>query len=293
MRRLKLGVIGAMLASLFSGPTPAPAQTSETGQIGLAYGTDPLQTLDLYRPDSISPAPVILFVHGGGWSGGSKAMGEHWQPAHYLAQGYAWATMDYRLVPAATVEDGAADVARAFAWLRGQAEAFGIDPDRIVLMGHSAGAHLAALVATDPHWLAAEGLSPDTIDAVISLDGAGLDVVSAMAPGAGASGYHLPAFGSDVARQARLSPISYADSPNAPRWLFLHDGDNDPSRGRFAQRLAGALTVGGAEARVVAIHGTTHMRMINELGSDGDATAAVVDEFLDSLPVMGDSMAGR
>ena len=147
-------------------------------------------------------------------------------------------------------------------------------------MGHSSGANLVSLVATDPQFLAAHGVPLEAIHAVISLDGAGLDVVTAMMPGNGASHYHTIAFGADVDRQAQLSPISYAEAPNAPRWLFLHDADNDPSRGRFAQRLADALAAAGARADVVAIHGTSHMGMIDNLGRPDDQGTAVVDAYL-------------
>ncbi|XUM24396.1 alpha/beta hydrolase fold domain-containing protein [Bradyrhizobium oligotrophicum S58] len=83
-----------------------------------------------------------MFVHGGGWKRGDKrnATGAA-KIEHLLAQGYAFALIDYRLVPAATVEQQAADVAAAVAWLRKNAGRLGIDPSRLVLMGHSAGAH--------------------------------------------------------------------------------------------------------------------------------------------------------
>lgn len=275
----RFGFLGALLAALL----PEAAVAADPVPVTVQYGADPLQAFALYRPQSLSPVPLILFVHGGGWIGGSRAMGEQAQPAHFTARGYAWATIDYRLVPAVRVEDSAEDVARALAWISRRAADYGIDPARIILMGHSSGANLAALVATDPQWLAVQGLTLDAIRAVVSLDGAGLDVVTAMEPGNGASHYHAIAFGNDLERRARLSPMSYAEAPNAPRWLFLHDADNDPSRGRFAQRLADALAVAGTQAQVVGINGTTHMGMIDALGRDGDPTTAAVDAFLAAL----------
>ena len=96
-------------------------------------------------------APLVIFVHGGGWKRGDKnnATGQH-KARHYVRQGYAFASINYRLVPDATVEQQAADVASAVAYLRGNAQRLGIDAKLIVLMGHSAGAHLVALVGTRP-----------------------------------------------------------------------------------------------------------------------------------------------
>lgn len=126
----------------------------------LAYGSDSLQSLDLWVPQGTGPAPLVLFVHGGGWKRGSKdnAMSRA-LPAHLLEQGYAFASIDYRLVPRHTVEEQARDVAAALAHLLKRAESLGIDRSRVVLTGHSAGAHLVALVGTDEQYLRAEGLS--------------------------------------------------------------------------------------------------------------------------------------
>lgn len=246
-----------------------------------AYGPQLLQTLDVYRARVSGPAPLILFVHGGGWSSGSRAMGARSQPVHFLSRGFAWATMSYRLVPTVRVEDQAADVARAVAWVRNHARRLGIDPDRIVLMGHSAGGHLAALVGTDPQWLAVHGLSPDMVRGIVTLDAAGLDVVTAMAPGGGASHYHAPAFGTDPNRQALLSPSTHAGvPPNARHWAMLFDVDNNPGAGRHAETLAAGLNAAGSQAQVVAVTRTTHMGMLNRLGQPADPATALIDDYL-------------
>ena len=277
--------LATVLAALLPWTAKAAAPFEPTTLMAqpYSYGPDPLQTLHLYLPDLTQPAPLIIFIHGGGWRSGSKAMGERSQPEHFIGRGYAWATIDYRLVPNATVEEQAADVAKAVAWLRAHAGEFRVDPRRIVLMGHSAGGHLAALVATDPQWLAREGLAPDGLRAVVTLDAAGLDVVTAMAPGGRASGYHRSAFGDDAARQARLSPTMHVAVPNARFWLMAIDIDNSPAFAAHAATLAAGLAGAGADARVVAIDGTTHMRMLNELGQAEDRTTAAIDAFLDEV----------
>ena len=120
---------------------------STVGPTEYAYGSDALQKLDFWPAASARPAPLVLFVHGGGWKRGDKKSATGMQKVEHLTnEGFAFASINYRLVPAATVEQQAADVSAAVAWHRSHAARLGIDASRIVLMGHSAGAHLVALV---------------------------------------------------------------------------------------------------------------------------------------------------
>lgn len=189
------------------------------------YGSDALQKLDFWAAASSRPAPLVLFVHGGGWKRGDKRSATGMQKVEHLTkEGFAFASINYRLVPAAIVEQQAADVAAAVAWLRGHAARLGIDASRIVLMGHSAGAHLVALVGTDPQYLAAAGLLLSDLRGVIALDGACSDIPRQLA----AAGRFMRgtaytvAFGSEPARQLALSPALQTLNPNAPAFLIVH-----------------------------------------------------------------------
>jgi arylformamidase len=215
-----------------------------SGGLEVAYGSASLQKADFWR-GSGDKAPLVLFVHGGGWKRGDKqmmatsSMLPHWQAA-----GYAVASANYRLVPDATVEQQAADVAAAFAHFRGQASGMGIDPDRIVLIGHSAGAHLVALVGTDPKYLAAHNLKLSDIAGVLPNDGAAYDVPSQMGENAMLLGdTYAEAFGADPDRQAALSPTRHAAAPNAPDFLLIHVGRQDGVR--QAKGLEAALKAAG------------------------------------------------
>lgn len=148
----------------------------------LAYGSRPLQTLDVYRARGGSgPAPVILMVHGGGWCVGDKAGGgvvEH-KVAHWAPQGVIVASANYPMVA-----DGdnalaqARHIARALAFVQAHASEWGGDPAAVVLMGHSAGAHLVSLVNASAALRAAEGARPAL--GTVSLDAGAVNVVTQM-----------------------------------------------------------------------------------------------------------------
>jgi arylformamidase len=250
------------------------------------YGSDKLQALNFYPVNATSngtKAPLIIFVHGGGWSKGDKrsATGQYKAP-HYNGQGYAFASVNYRLVPAATVEQQAQDVASAISWLHKDADRLGIDKSRIVLMGHSAGAHLAALVATDPQYLKAAGLPMSALRGVIPLDGAAYDVAAQIAEGERImQDNYLQAFGSDPARQAALSPTLHAKTPGASPFLILHV-DRD-SAAKQSSELARTLNNAGTPAQLRSVEGKGmkgHMEINRELGKADYPATAIVDAWL-------------
>ena len=253
------------------------------GMREVAYGPDAKQTLDYTRPAGTAKAPILVFIHGGGWAIGDKRHASAPKAAHFSETGWAFASVNYRLVPEATVEQQAADVAAAIAWLRANAAANNLDADRIVLMGHSAGAHLAALVASDPAYLAAARVPLSAVDGVVLLDGAGYDVPAQMAsPRNMVAGMYGAAFGTDPARQARLSPVRHAAAPNAPNWLILPIERRADSTAQ-SRALAGALSRAGAKAEVVPVPDESHGSLNRGLGEPGDFATAKVDAFLSAL----------
>lgn len=256
---------------------PVPAGWRED-----AYGADPRQKVDWAVPkDGSGRAPLLLFVHGGGWSIGDKRPGAGQKGAHFLGKGWAFASTNYRLVPSARVEDQAGDVAAAIAFLRRQP---GIDPNRIVLMGHSAGAHLAALVATDPTYLRGAGVPMGALAGVVLLDGAGYDVPRQIASRFNpVSDMYVQAFGTDPKRQAALSPAMHAAAPNAANWLILPVAHRADAVAQ-SEDLAGRLRKAGARAVVMPQRGKTHASLNRELGAARDPSTAVVDRWLAELP---------
>lgn len=250
----------------------------------IAYGKDPLQVLDLWLPKAAKgKAPLVLYVHGGGWKRGSKdSAASKSAPVHFPAEGYAYASINYRLVPEATVEQQAADVASALAAVLAKADALRIDRTRVVLMGHSAGAHLVALVGTDERYLRGAGLSFADVDGVIPNDGAAYDVPVQMQDGGRfMQNTYVQAFGTDPVRQRALSPTLQAAAPNAPKFLLLHVQRADGVK--QAEGLAAALRKAGTGVEVAGFPGDGlkgHAEINRKLGEADYPATAVVDRWL-------------
>jgi dienelactone hydrolase len=252
----------------------ASAKISST----VVYGQDARQQVDLYTPDdAVGDAPLVVFVHGGGWQIGNRSLVQA-KPQLFKEAGYVFASAGYRLLPDAPVEQQAADLGAALKALRAQAETGGFDRDTIVLMGHSAGAHLAALVASDPQYA---GDAFGAIRGVVLLDGAGYDVMTAAAtPTMELPTLYKDVFGTDPARQKALSPITHVGGKDAPHWLALYVAERPGSKMQ-SEALMGALAKAGKDAKAVAITGTDHGRMNRELGTEaGKAQTEAVDAFL-------------
>ena len=249
--------------------------------VELSYGSDPLQKLDFWKSDSPN-APLVIFVHGGGWKRGDKRDATGEKSAHYLQQGYAFASINYRLVPAATVEQQAQDVANAIAHLVSRAEQLGFDGKRVALMGHSAGAHLSALVGTDLGYLNKAGLNAKSLRGVIPLDGACYDVPRQIAEGGQfMHDTYLQAFGTDPKRQAALSPTKHAATPNAPDFLILHVQREDGTA--QSKALATALREAGTSVEIQGFSGSGlkgHAEINRHMGDPSYPATPVVDAWL-------------
>ena len=269
---LLLGVLMTLPLAAQRLRTPSP-----DGTIELAYGDDPRQRLD-FTPASDRAAPLVLFVHGGGWRRGDKRIAGH-MAAHFHARGYAFAAINYRLAPDARPDQQAGDVAAALARLRGDARQLGLDPDRIMLIGHSAGAHLVALVGTDPAYLAAHRIPIPAIDGVVPLDGAGYDVPRQLAAaGPFLRRIYVNAFGEDPAYRRRVSPITHAAGPNAAHFLILHVASRPDDAGAQSAALGAALRQARTPAEVAAVEGN-HMTIFRGFGSPGHQATALTDAF--------------
>ena len=244
----------------------------------VAYGDHRLQTVDVYSSLAGSGRPVMVVVHGGGWKIGDKKSAADKAAPLAGEGGFVLASVNYRLVPEVGWRDQAADVAAAVAKVRSAAADYGGNPDRVFLVGHSAGAHLAALVATDPRYLKPHGLRPGDLSGAILLDGAGYDVAAqAEAAGPTAKRLYREVFGDDAAELRAASPLTHAASPGSPPMLIAYVSDRAASEAQ-AKRLADTLSEAGGRARVLSVDGT-HSSIYRNFGHAGDPVFPAAREF--------------
>jgi acetyl esterase/lipase len=225
---------------------------------------------------------VLLFIHGGGWQRGSKrAVGQ--KPLRFVAEGFVVVASNYRFRPQVEVPEMARDVAAAVAWIKGKIDEYGGNPSRIFLMGHSAGAHLTALVGTNGAYLESVGLSLADLGGVIPLDTGPYNVELQMKRVPPTSRYGRlmrSVFGEDAERWSPVSPWHHvkANAGTPPFLVFYHEGRMDaPVQAiPFVERLVAA----GVEAEAVEAVGRTHGGLNRELGAQGDEPTDVVLAFL-------------
>jgi acetyl esterase/lipase len=261
-----------------------PAQPKSEGGKEISYGSDASQKLDFWPATASGKAPaLVVYVHGGGWSRGDKVSGAGSKPEFYNGLGMAFASLNYRLVPAVQPGDQARDIATAISALRRDAGRLGFDPNRIILMGHSAGAHLAALVATDTRYLATVGVPLSAVRGSVLLDGVGYDVAKQMAyEGNRVAVMYQAAFGSDPERQKALSPATHVAAPNIANWLILHVASRADSKAQ-SEALGAGLKGSGARVAVKAVPGSTHMSVKRDAGVPGSFVATEISAFVKSL----------
>ena len=162
-----LFVTGCSPLGLLNWVNPEPGYD----RIELAYGGHPRQRLDLYRPKGATgPLPVVVFFYGGGWEAGDRA-GYRFAALALVEQGFVVAVPDYRVHPEVGFPAFLEDSAKAVAFVHAHAAKHGGDPRRLFLMGHSAGAYNAAMLALDPRPLAAEGVPAAAISGMVGLAG--------------------------------------------------------------------------------------------------------------------------
>ncbi len=253
----------------------------------LTYGDDPvLQALDVYRVPGAVDRPILVFIHGGGWSEGDK--GRHTRKGEFFAgEGFLYVTLNYRLSPAVRHPAHVEDVAKALAWIHHHAAQYGGDASRIFLLGHSAGAHLAALVATDARYLEAEGLPPELVDGVILLDGSGYDIATRMKGARGWSrAMYRNAFGDDPEAWKDASPARHAEfswlQRAPPPFLLFHVAGRAPSA-KQARAFAEVLRASGGRAEVEEVKNRDHVTINRRIGRAGDPVTPRLLAFIHGL----------
>ncbi len=259
------------------------AEPQVTRDLAYAKPADESRRLDVHAPAEGKDHPVLVWIHGGGWRKGDKTSVQR-KPRAFVDKGFVFVSVNYRFVPQVTVEQMTGDIAKAIKWVHDHAKQYGGSPDNVFVAGHSAGAHLAALVCTDGSYLKAEGLSLSNIKGCIPVDTAVYDIPKQL-KGAGPlrARLYTSAFGKDEAAQKRLSPITHvAGNKGIPPFLILHVASRPDATAR-SQAFAKALNGAGVKAELVPGVDKSHATINRELGLPDDKPTKAVFEFLDGV----------
>lgn len=259
-------LIAAALLAVACSPLPVinslvPSDTYKL-KSDIAYGTDARQRLDVYMPASgTSGAPVILFLYGGNWTSGARA-DYRFAGEAFASQGFVAVIADYRLYPRVKFPEFLRDGAAAFAWTRKNIVAYGGDPQRVFVAGHSAGAYNAAMLAYDPAYLAAAGEDTAAVKGFIGLAGP----------------YDFLPLKSETTRaifgypdtSPATQPIAFVPAAPGrrlpPALLLTAPDDKVVSPGNSA-RLAAKLRAAGGMAREISYPDLDHARMVGALAA--------------------------
>jgi acetyl esterase/lipase len=277
---LSLTILLSACQAGFMRALKVPYSLSAYQKTTLNYGADPAQKMDVYRPTAgrfrTQKLPVIVFFFGGSWRSGKRAWYEFFA-AHYALKGYVVAVPDYRKAPdfifPSFMDDAAASVAFA---------AKNLGQNRLYVMGHSAGAHMGALLLLDPQYLHKQNMAPSDIKGFIGLSGP-YDFLPMTDP------LVVAVFKGD-ANLPESQPIHFASAGGAaPPMLLIHGQDDALVFPKNSLNLAVKVNAAGGDAQVVVLAKTGHVKTLFQAGRGMRWLAPEVDarvlEFLqrDSL----------
>jgi acetyl esterase/lipase len=301
----------------------SPCRAGEPGSIrqelNVRYGDDSIrQVLDVFAPQDARDCPVVLFVHGGGWTVGDKNLfGLYRGVGKFFARhGVVAVLINYRLSPFVKHPEHVKDVARAFAWTRRHIRDHGGNPDQIILCAHSAGGHLVALLATDDQYLKAPELKLYDSDraalrGVIAISGVYripgpeefVEMVGGMLNGLLNSGQENPhamdlvpawlrsgkrlnpfrmVFGDDPKVCKQASPLNHVHK-GLPPFLLLHAEDELPMLKPMAREFRDALEKAGVPVELCPIDGCHHNTILFRLHRPNDPTAEALLRFVEKI----------
>ncbi len=274
-----VATVGSTAPSAVSCTATAPAPT--TVAYNQAEGVEPDRlSVDVYPlPVECGPAPVLFWVHGGGWRRGDKTNRMRDKATLAARNGWVLVSVNYRLsTPGAGVTwpTHGNDVNEAVTFVLDRAESYGIDAERVALMGHSAGAHLASIVTVDPDY------SRTRIDCLVSIDTEGYDLNSKMDSDEGQLKAAVTnAFGSDADVLADASPtvVLRGNPGQVADAMVITRGT--ATRQRISNEFVAAIRDTGAEVTVVVADGYSHADVNDAIGTDDTVVAQPVEQFLE------------
>jgi arylformamidase len=285
---LFLATLTSALAQPQSGAS-ASAKLKLKRDVPYAEPADPRQKVDIYAPEGARNLPVVFWIHGGGWQTGDRTNVQV-KPQAFVDRGFVFVSTGYRLLTNVEMGTIFRDIARSVRWVHEHIAEYGGDPTRILVMGHSAGAQLAALICIDDRYLKAEGLSLAIIKGCVPLDGDTYDVpaiIETAETRLRVHGMPMPRFGhrikfgNDPAKHRDYSAVTHvARGKGIPPFLILHVADH-PDVSAQAERLEAVLKDAGIPARRFAARETNHSKLNDNLGLPDDPPTKALFEFVD------------
>lgn len=246
------------------------------------------QVLDIYTPQEGENLPVVFWIHGGGWQTGDKTSVQI-KPRVFTERGYVFVSTNYRLLPHVEMGVLIRDVAKSLGWVHKNIGKHGGDPRRILVMGHSAGAQLAALLCIDERYLSAEGVSFDVLKGCVPVDGDTYDLPAMIMTAEFRQTVHglpLPKFGhrvkfgNDPRKHIDFSAVTHvAKGKGIPPFLILHVGGHADVTAQ-ARRLGNALRESQIPVKVFGARETTHNKLNANLGVPDDPATQELYKFL-------------
>lgn len=275
MTRLIFVALGTLLlsgcqAALFGAVNARQPAGDTVAHHDIAYDTSDGLALDVYAPPNAKNAPVVVFLYGGSWKSG-KRQWYRWVGESLAAKGIVVVVPDYRLWPKARLDGFVGDAAKAVRWSRDHVGEYGGSASRLFVMGHSAGGHIASLLATDVSRLGAVGMKPRDLSGFIGLAGP-YDFLPLKRDD------FIDMFGHTPAEQARSQPVNFVDGDEPPA-LLLQGRDDSTVRPANALSLQERYEANGERAQVKLYPDMGHMGILFALrGRKNDAP--VLDDIV-------------
>ncbi len=268
------GLLTGCQATLFAGLNATARDQGITATHDVVFDARHQLALDVYRPADAHGAPVVVFFYGGSWKSG-KRQWYRWAGEALARRGLVVIIPDYRKWPQVRLGGFMQDAARAVAWSREHAGEYGGDAGALFVMGHSAGAHIGALLATDDRWLQAVGMVPRQLRGFIGLAGP-YDFLPLK------DSDFVDMFGATHAAQLNSQPVHFVDGDEPP--MLLMQGTTDKIVWpRNARSLGAALEKAGESAQVTLYPDIGHFAILFAMSRPLRGKAPVLDDTLDFI----------
>jgi len=277
-------------ALLFALIASSPLVVAQVAKLDIPYGDSSIerQVLDIYAPTDAKKLPVVFWIHGGGWVTGDKASVQI-KPQWFLQQGCVFVSTNYRLLPKVEMDTIIRDVAKSLGWVHKNIESYGGDPNRIYVMGHSAGAQLAALICIDERYLQAEGVPFSVLQGCVPVDGDTFDIPAIIETAETrrrvhkqpqATFGHREKFGNSPEKHVLFSAVTHvAKGKSIPPFLIFHVSGH-PDTSAQAQRLNSVLNESGISSKLYVAKDSDHSTINNDIGVPNDPGTAMLLDFI-------------